>query len=126
MAKLRGPVFAQLNIIAIGIDCYTDAVLGFCIRFGSHKMTAIHQHALTGGPDGVQPAVLGPRDETILNMKNISRKRQHDTAGFAVALKFDVLQRKLRQLFEATEIQQIFKPRKVKILGAIRVKKSFG
>ena len=95
MAKLRGPVFAQLDIIAIGIDCNADAVLGFGIWLSRYKMTAIHQHALTGGPDGVQPAVLEPRDETILNMKNISRTRQHDTAGFAVALKFNVLQREL-------------------------------
>ena len=51
MAKLRGPVFAQFDVIAIGIEYNADPILGLGICLAGHKMTAIHQHALTAGPD---------------------------------------------------------------------------
>ena len=51
MAKLRGPVFAQFDIIAIGIEYNADPILGLGICLASYKVTAIHQHTLTADPD---------------------------------------------------------------------------
>ena len=59
-------------------------------------------------------------DITITQLKQPTRLRQHNGAGFSVALKFNVGKAHFIQRPKTTKFKQILKPRKCIFLGAFR------
>ena len=121
VAKARGTVIADLDVIGITVDRNRGPVRHVQRVFGGQKLAAIHEHPLTPAAARRDPPILGSRDKAVAHMENRPRRRKVDPAGHVVALDFDVIEDELAQLAIVAEIQQILKPRKGKILCPRRV-----
>ena len=120
MAELRSPVVPQLYIISVGIENNAFAVLRFFLILGRVKKTIVNQHALTACTNRGDRPMSRAGDITITQLKQPTRLRQHNGAGFSVALKFNVGKAHFIQQPKTTNIKQILKPRKCIFLGAFR------
>ena len=117
----RRAVVAQFHVVRCCVEHDALAVRHIRAVLERQELTPVDQHPLTPAPDGGQPAIQRARDETVAQVKGNPRRRQHDAACNAAALKLDIRQGKLGKLAEPAEIQQVFEPLKGKDLRARRI-----